>query len=334
MRLILKGSQVKVSAPETRRARKKAAILIFDGVQIIDYTGPYEIFGHAGIEVFTVAASAGTITTSMGMTVTPHYTLDDAPAADLLLIPGGGVGATQQDERVLKWIQERSQQAEYVMSVCNGAYILAKAGLLDGLTATTTAGLIDALPKVAPKVKVVRDQRYVDNGKFITTGGFSSGIDGALYVVSKLFGKAEAQMVALMEEYDWKGDSTYARANLADRHITNVFDGSLRLPAPEGAQATLLSTEGDARNWEVKWQVTGEVTPADVLKLINDRLVAGNWVEQKTTNSQAARRVWKFSDEDGGAWSGVAEAQSAGSKLMTVSLKIDHNVTSPRTPRR
>src|SRR5258707_11319700 len=132
MALIIKGGVAATPATPSEAA-KKVAILIFDGVQIIDYTGPYEVFGAAGLEVFTVATSAATITTNMGMKVTPHYTLDDAPAADVLLIPGGGVIPTQQDPRVLKWIQEKSKQAEYVMSVCNGAYILSKTGLLDGL---------------------------------------------------------------------------------------------------------------------------------------------------------------------------------------------------------
>lgn len=146
MTLVVKGSKAvdqlrrehdAVMAAAEQRAMKKVAILIFDNVQIIDYTGPYEVFGAAGLQVFTVATSTATITTSMGMKVTPRYSLDDAPAADVLLIPGGGIYATQQDPRVIKWIQERSKQAEYVMSVCNGAAILAKTGLLDGLTATT-----------------------------------------------------------------------------------------------------------------------------------------------------------------------------------------------------
>src|SRR5215813_2046418 len=333
IQLVTKGSaaaQAATQGPPPKR--KKAAILIFDGVQIIDYTGPYEVFGQAGLEVFTVAVKPETVTTAMGMKVTPHYTLEDAPAADILLIPGGGVVKTQEDPNVIKWIQERSKQAEYVVSVCNGAYILGKTGLLDGLTATTFYDLIDGLPAVAPKVKVVRDQRYVDNGKFITTAGLSSGIDGALYVVSKLFGKARAQMVALGIEYDWKGDSTYARANFADRFITNVFGRSLRLPAPQGAQSKVLNTEGATLNWEVKWQVSGEASPADVLKLINDRLLASQWAEQKTPNYDAARSLWKFSDEDGGAWSGVVEAKPAGDKIVTVSLKIERTGANSAMP--
>jgi copper(I)-binding protein/putative intracellular protease/amidase len=322
MALTIKGSVTAASSP-SGESGKKVAILIFDGVQIIDYTGPYEVFGAAGLEVFTVATSAATITTNMGMRVTPRYSLDDAPAAEVLLIPGGGVIPTQQDPRVLKWIQERSKQAEYVMSVCNGAYILAKTGLLDGLTATTTAGLIDGLPTIAPKVKVVRDRRYVDNGKFITTAGLSSGIDGALYVVSKLFGKARAQLTALRIEYDWKGDSKYARANLADRYIAKVLGKGLTLPVPQGAKSELLSTEGTADKWEVTWQVVGEVPPTDVLKLLNAELIAGQWIEQKPPNRAAGTSEWKFNIQEGGAWSGTAEAQSAGSKVVIIRLRVE-----------
>jgi copper(I)-binding protein/putative intracellular protease/amidase len=326
MPLVVKGSAAAAPPPvEREQPRKKAAILIFDGVQIIDYTGPYEVFGQAGLDVFTVAAKTQMITTAMGMKVTPHYTLADAPAVDVLIIPGGNVSQSQQDLEVIKWIQERSKQAEYVLSVCNGAYILAKTGLLDGLTATTFYGLIDGLPAVAPKVKVVKDQRYVDNGKYITTAGISSGIDGSLYVVSKLFGKANAQMAALNMEYDWKPNSTYARANLADRQIQKIFGIGLRLGAPAGAQSKVLSTEGTSRDWEVRWQIEGETTPADVLKMLGNRVAAAQWVEQR---SEASKRAWKFNDGEGGEWRAVAEIQPSGAKIATLSLKIERTGTS------
>jgi copper(I)-binding protein/putative intracellular protease/amidase len=333
MQMVIKGSaaaQADNQGPPPNR--KKAAILIFDGVQIIDYTGPYEVFGQAGLEVFTVATKSTMITTSMGMQVTPHYTLENAPAADLLLIPGGGVRNTQEDPNVIKWIQERSKQAEYVVSVCNGAYILAKTGLLDGLTATTFYDLIDGLPAVAPKVKVVRDQRYVDSGKFITTAGISSGIDGSLYVVSKLFGKARAQMVALNMEYDWKADSTYARANFADRHIRKMFGRNLRLIVPQGVQAKTLSTEGTARNWEVKWEAQGETTTAEIMKLIGDQLSLGRWERQPSPKQEADTSGWNFNDEDGGAWRGTVEIRAAGGKVYTVSLKVERAGASAAKP--
>jgi copper(I)-binding protein/putative intracellular protease/amidase len=329
MQLVSKGN-ASAQAPSQGppQNRKKAAILIFDGVQIIDYTGPYEVFGQSGMDVFTVAAKPEMITTAMNMKVTPHYTLENAPAADILLIPGGGVTRTQEDPNVIKWIQERAKKAEYVVSVCNGAYILAKTGLLDGLTATTFYDLLDGLPAVAPKVKIVRDRRYVDNGKFITTAGISSGIDGSLYVVSKLFGKARAQMVALNMEYDWKADSTYARANFADRHIRKVFGRNLRLNVPTGAQARVLSTEGTTRNWEVKWEAQGETSADELLKLIGDQLNAGRWANQNSANAGD----WKFSDGEGGEWRGAVEVRPAGSKAFNISLKVERVGASATKP--
>lgn len=333
MQLVLKGSAAAQAQPhESPRSRKSAAILIFDGVQIIDYTGPYEVFGQAGMEVFTVAVKPQMITTAMGMTVTPRYTLENAPAADVLLIPGGdGVTITREDPNVIKWIQERAKQAEYVVSVCNGAYILAKTGLLDGLTATTFYDLIDGLPAVAPKVKVVRDRRYVDNGKFITTAGISSGIDGSLYLVSKLFGKARAQMVALNMEYDWKADSTYARANFADRHIRRVFGRNLRLNVPPGAQARVISTEGSPRNWEVKWEAQGETAPAAMIKLIGDQLSVARWAKQNSANPGADTSSWEFSDEDSGVWRGAVEVRPVGGGVFTISLKVERAAAAPRS---
>ena len=318
MQLVLKGAAAQ-PASQGPPNRKKAAILIFEGVQIIDYTGPYEVFGQSGMEVFTVAVKPEMISTAMGMKVTPHYTLENAPAAEVLLIPGGGVANTQEDPNVIKWIQERAKQAEYVVSVCNGAYILAKTGLLDGLTATTFYDLLDGLPAIAPKVKVVRDRRYVDNGKFITTAGISSGIDGSLYVVSKLFGKARAQMAALNMEYDWKADSTYARANFADRHIRKIFGRNLRLNVPSGAQARVISTEGTPSDWEVKWEAQGETSAAELMKLIGDRLSAGRWAKQNSEDTSG----WKFSDEEGGEWRGAVEVRPAGGKVFNISLKVE-----------
>ena len=321
MQLVLKGSaaaQPVMQGPLTNR--KSAAILIFNGVQIIDYTGPYEVLGQAGMDVFTVGIKSEMVTTAIGMKVTPHYAMENAPAVDVLLIPGGdGVTSAQEDPNVIKWVQERSEQAEYVVSVCNGAFILAKTGLLDGRTATTYYDLLDDLSASAPKVEVVRDQRYVDNGKFITTAGLSSGIDGSLYVVSKLFGKGRAQMVALNMEYDWQPDSTYARANLADRHIRKVFGRNLLLNVPP-VQAKVLNTDGSTRNWEVKWEAQGEISAAELLKLIGDQLGAGEWVKQNSANTND----WKFTDEEGANWRGAVEVRPAGGKVFNISLKVEH----------
>jgi copper(I)-binding protein/putative intracellular protease/amidase len=303
MNLVLKGSPA--SAPMntgSRAARQRVAILIFDGVQIIDYTGPYEVFGQAGFEVVTVAAKPDMIQTSMGMKVTPHFTLENAPKADVIVVPGGNVQPTQEDAQVIKWIQDSAKDAQHVLSVCNGAYILAKTGLLDGLTATTFYDLLDGLQAAAPKTKVVRDQRYVDNGKIITTAGISSGIDGSLYVVSKLRSKAVAQMAALNMEYDYKPDSSYARGNFADRHLRQIFTRGLRLPVPNGATARVQSTEGDAAKWQVRWQVDGATTSEAVLQSLNDTLTHFSQWQPQPKQAKANQSRWQFTDEAGGLW--------------------------------
>lgn len=92
----------------------KVAILLFDGVQIIDFTGPYEVFGQAGFPVLTVAPSAGPITTSMGMKVTPTHTLADAPATEILLLPGGGVDRHLDNPELVAWIRQRAAAADHV----------------------------------------------------------------------------------------------------------------------------------------------------------------------------------------------------------------------------
>jgi putative intracellular protease/amidase len=331
---VAENAQTQQQAP--RQPRKKVAILIFDGVQIIDYTGPFEVFGQAGFEVFTVSTSANPILTNMGMKVTPSFSLENAPQADVLLIPGGEVTATHANPAVIKWIQDKSKDAEHVVSVCNGAFILAKTGLLDGLSATTYYGLIDSFVPFASKTKVVRDQRYVDNGKFITTAGLSSGIDGSLYVVSKMLGKARAQMVALNMEYNWQADSSYARANFADRHLQKIFSRGLIFETPQGVTLKVLSTEGSYDKWEVNWHTQGETSIPAVAKLLNERLArAANWTKQNDKASKdAGQSLWKFTDEKGEVWRALVavKALENADRQLLVSVKINNTRKPEASP--
>ena len=188
--------------------RKKVAILVFDGVEIIDFSGPYEMFGAAGCDVYTVAAAHRDVTSAMGLGIHPKYAFDDAPAPDVLVIPGGGVRAAEKDEATLAYIRRVTKGDRQTMSVCNGAFILASTGLLDGLSATTTRGNVTKLAASYPHIHVVGDRRYVDNGHLVTTAGLSAGIDGALHVIDKLFGAETARQVAYSEEYEWKEAGT------------------------------------------------------------------------------------------------------------------------------
>ena len=225
-------------------AEKNVAVLLFPGVQIIDYTGPWEVLGHARVDghkafrIYSVGETTSPIETAMGMTVIPSFDLARAPRPDVLVIPGGNVDPQLSHEALIRWIQQTAKGAEVVLSVCNGAFFLAQAGLLDGLEATTFAGMIDDLKTAAPKTKVVRDKRFVDNGKIITSAGLSSGIDGALHVIEKLYGKGTAQIAAVGMEYDWRPDSGWARASLADQHLDAGFQVASEYPR------TLLRYEG------------------------------------------------------------------------------------------
>ena len=310
-------------APQTRPqpARMRAAILIFDGVQIIDYTGPYEVFGQAGFETFTVAEKPEPITTSMGMIVTPNYTLDDSPQPDVLVIPGGHIDDALNSPKVIKWIQEREKGARHVLSVCNGAFILARTGLLDGLSTTTFYDLIDDLKRAAPKTKVLSDRRYVDNGKYLSTAGISSGIDGSLYVVSKIQGLGRAQMAALNMEYNWEPDSKYARAAFADRHLRRVFGRGLRIEAPSVSGYKVLSTKGGSDQWEVSWEIDSAAPAPELLRLLNSKLTGDAGWKARTAGQVGA---WQFVDEAGRPWHASADIRPAGAaNKFTLSIRIE-----------
>jgi putative intracellular protease/amidase/YHS domain-containing protein len=296
------------------------AILVFDGVQIIDYTGPYEVFGQAGYQVFTVAAGAGPITTTMGMQVVPAYTLDNAPPAEVLVIPGGSIDGAAGDPRLLAWIRERAAGVEHLLTVCNGAFILARTGLLDGLTATTFYDLIPALRAEAPRVRVVADQRFVDNGKIITTAGLSSGIDGSLHVVERLRGKGRAQQVAINMEYDWRPEAAYARAALADAELRRVFGRRLALEVPGGGTSKVIETQGTRDRWEIRWEVTTAAPLADLRSRLAGHLQGSGWTAR--AGSAGAARQWRYTGADRRPWTADVDLQPLDGQAGRYTLAI------------
>lgn len=181
----------------------KVAILMFDQVQIIDFAAPYEVFGQAGFEVYTVSKDSKPIMTAMGLNVSPAYSFENLPTVDAVLVPGGDVEVVMNDRDVRHWLQKRAESVQYVLSVCTGAFILAEAHLLDGLQATTFYSKIDNLQQSYPAINVVNDRRYADNDKVITSAGLSSGIDAALQLVSDVQGLDAAKTIAHHIEYDW-----------------------------------------------------------------------------------------------------------------------------------
>jgi transcriptional regulator GlxA family with amidase domain len=173
-----------------------------DGVEILDLAGPMEAFAFAGFPIFTVSKTAGTILSQGVLKIIPDFSISNAPAADILVVLGGNSKVAYDDPEVISWIIGREKQTAYFLSVCSGAFILAKAGLLNGLTATTFHTRIEELQEAFPKVKVLSHVRFVDNGRIITTAGVSAGIDGALHLISKIKGDRAARDVAEYMEYD------------------------------------------------------------------------------------------------------------------------------------
>ena len=190
---------------------KNVAILIFDEVEVLDFCGPFEVFSVTGkrdnltpFNVYTVAESDGPVIARNNFSVNPTYTFSNCPQPDVLLVPGGyGTRREMHNHVLIDWVRRCAEKSELVLSVCTGALILAKAGMLDGLSATTHHGAIELLKEVAPETDVLETERIVDNGRIVLSAGISAGIDMSLYVVSRLLGEAQAKETATYMEYDW-----------------------------------------------------------------------------------------------------------------------------------
>ncbi len=191
-------------------AVRRVAILIFDEVEVLDFAGPFEVFGVTGkavgekpFEVFTVAERREPVSAVNGLSINPACSIDDCPVPHILLIPGGyGTRRQLTNDRLLGWIRAMNAQTELTLSVCTGALLLGKAGLLDGLQATTYHTTFDLLGELAPTATLCPSHRFVDNGHIITSAGISAGIDMSFYVVARLLGPEKALETARYMEYD------------------------------------------------------------------------------------------------------------------------------------
>ncbi len=193
---------------------RNVAILVFETVEVLDFAGPLEVFssankmaqGEAPFNVYTVAENAGAIRAANPLTLIPDYTIDTCPPPDILIIPGGtGSRQAAKSERLIAWVKAQDQRTELTLSVCTGTRVLAAAGLLDGLSATTHYGSLDELAEASPTTTVLRNIRYVDNGRIITSAGVSAGIDMSFHVIERLLGEDAARETAHYIEYDyWK----------------------------------------------------------------------------------------------------------------------------------
>jgi transcriptional regulator GlxA family with amidase domain len=199
--------------------RRNTAILIFENVEVLDFAGPLEVFsvadelsGKDSFKVFTVAETPGTIRTNNGLKIVPEHTLESAPAPDLLIVPGGfGTRALLNKPSAIEWIRVAAKRAETVASVCTGALLLAKAGLLNELPATTHYLSHALLRELAPTALIQEDRRFVDNGHIATSAGIAAGIDLSLHLVARLQDVMTAEKTTRHMEYNWQNDGGLRR---------------------------------------------------------------------------------------------------------------------------
>lgn len=213
-----RASAQEKSQPPSGPQRKRVGILIYPDVEPLDFCGPFEVFSVAFAEggeqnhekarlfdVVLVAETKDPVRARGGLRVLPDHTLTDCPRLDIVVVPGTDKVQRLQAPALVKWMRDQADKAELVTSVCTGAFLLAQAGLLDGKQATSHAAAIGPMRTLFPKVKVVQGQRYVRDGKVITSAGVSAGIDMSLHVVAGLYGEKVSKAAAKLMEYESAG---------------------------------------------------------------------------------------------------------------------------------
>jgi len=212
------------AAPRTRNV----AIVLYDGVELLDFAGPGEVFaaaahlggmasGTQAFNVYTVGRSKTPLLSEGFVRITPEFSVEDAPRPDIVVFPGGGVEGIVGDPALMAWAKKSVETAEIAVSVCNGAFVLGNLGALDGKTVTTHWGSLSRLRSSFPKATVQEGRRFVDNGKIVTTAGVSAGIDGALHIVARLLGRAAADQTARYMEYRWTPEPYLSEAYAASK---------------------------------------------------------------------------------------------------------------------
>lgn len=193
-------------------------ILVFDEVELLDMAGPYEVFTTAArvlarsqppgtsalFSVTTIARRPGQVRARAGLRLQPDHTLADHPPLDCTIVPGGVVDAELGQPDLMAWLCGQARSARILASVCTGSLLLAQAGVLDGLDATTHWEDLDALRALRPAVRVRDGMRWVDQGAIVTSAGISAGIDMSLHLVERLHSRDLAIRTARQMEFDWE----------------------------------------------------------------------------------------------------------------------------------
>ncbi len=186
-------------------------ILLFDDVEVLDFAGPFEVFslakhtqGGSAFAVTTISETGKPVTASNGLVVLPTASFETATDFEVLIVPGGYGARVGQYKNLalMQWLRAQAGKVNLIASVCTGSFLLAKAGLLEGRAATTHWAHNDAFMQMHPEIELRPGVKFVDQGKIITSGGISAGINMSFYIVKKLVGRTEALETAKQMEYD------------------------------------------------------------------------------------------------------------------------------------
>jgi len=211
----------------------KVAILLFPGFTSLDAIGPYEMLVHApGVEVMLVAKEKALLTGEKDIfKIMPSHSFAEVSAADVLLVPGGpGEVGAATDAATIAWIKQIHANSHYTTSVCTGALVLAKAGILEGKPATTHWAAAGTLNALGSRYKA---ERWVQNGKVITAAGVSAGMDMALFLLAELVGADAAKMMQLGTEYDPQPPFDSGSVAKAEPHIHGMLKASFEASMAE-----------------------------------------------------------------------------------------------------
>lgn len=186
--------------------------ILYNDFELLDAYGPMEMFGALGddVEICVIGETSERIKSSAGPATHVDYTFDNAPELDLTLLPGGiGTVPELKNETLLDFLRVRCPTAQINMSVCSGSALLARAGLLDGLRATSNKMFFSLASSQSDNVDWVEAARWVDAGAYVTSSGVSAGTDMAVAVIARLFGEQRAREVCAYTEYQWHEDADH-----------------------------------------------------------------------------------------------------------------------------
>jgi transcriptional regulator GlxA family with amidase domain len=189
----------------------KIGIYIYDQAEVLDFAGPFEVFSTAArisdsepkFQVFLIGETGQMVTARAGFKVQPDYGFNDCPALDVLIVAGGVHDHEMAKAPVIEWLTQQSSKAMLVASVCTGVFLLAQAGIVDGLHVTTHWQDVADLRMRFPQLNVVENQRWLDQGRVLTSGGISAGIDMSLHMLQRFSGLGVARATAKQMEFSW-----------------------------------------------------------------------------------------------------------------------------------